>query len=126
MPFPILSTLTFLPIIAAILILFIKLKKDSYYWAYGIIIFVVNLIISLRLFWLFDKNNPAFQLMEIYPIFGSSSIKYFAGIDGISLLMIVLTTLLTPICIAISFNSVTKRVKEYVIAFLLIEGFVIG
>ncbi len=126
MHFPILSTLTFFPIIASLLILLIKFKKDSYYWSFGIAVSIINLIISLKLFWLFDKNNPAFQLMEIYPIFGNSSVKYFAGIDGISLLMISLTAILTPICLAISVNSVKKRIKEYVIAFLLIEGFVIG
>jgi NADH-quinone oxidoreductase subunit M len=64
--------------------------------------------------------------MEIIHLVSGRDIKYFLGIDGISLLMILLTAALTPICLAISINSVQKRVKEYVIAFLLIEGFVIG
>jgi NADH-quinone oxidoreductase subunit M len=126
MHFPIISTLIFLPIIASILLLFIKVKKNSFYWVYGLVISIINLALSFKLFSLFDKNISGFQLTEIYAIFKNSGIKYFVGIDGISLLMIVLTAFLTPICLAISVKSVEKRVKEYVIAFLLIEAFVIG
>lgn len=64
--------------------------------------------------------------MEIVKLVSNHDVKYFLGIDGISLLMIILTAALTPICLAISINSIQKRVREYVIAFLLIEGFVIG
>lgn len=64
--------------------------------------------------------------MEIIPLLSNHDIKYFLAIDGISLLMIILTCALTPICLLISLNSVKKRIKEYVISFLLIEGFVIG
>lgn len=126
MHFPIISTLIFLPIIASILLLFIKVKKNSFYWVYGLVISIINLALSFKLFSLFDKNISGFQLTEVYAIFKNSGIKYFVGIDGISLLMIVLTAFLTPICLAISVKSVEKRVKEYVIAFLLIEAFVIG
>ena len=64
--------------------------------------------------------------MEIFHLMPNRDIKYFLGIDGISLLMIVLTAILTPICLAISMESIQKRVKEFVVAFLVLEGLVIG
>ncbi len=126
MNFPILSALIFLPILAAILLLFFKFKNSRNYYIYGLFVSLINFALSCKLFFVFDKKIAGFQLTEIARIFGSSEIKYFVGIDGISLLLIILTTFLTPICLAISLNSIEKRVKEYVVAFLLIEGFVIG
>jgi NADH-quinone oxidoreductase subunit M len=126
MHFPILSTLIFLPIVAAILLLFLKTKCTRAYWIYGLFISFINLSLSCFLFYKFNKSLADFQFTEIFRIFNERDIKYFVGIDGISLLMILLTTFLTPICLAISVFSIEKRVKEYVIAFLLIEAFVIG
>ncbi len=126
MNFPILSTLIFLPILAAIFLAFFKFKNDKNYSFYGLFISLINLVLSLVLLGLFDKKIGDFQLKEIFQIISDSDIKYFVGIDGISLLMIILTAFLTPICLLVSFGSVEKRIKEYVISFLLIEGFVIG
>ena len=126
MSFPILSTLIFLPIIAAILMLTFRFKNQQNYYFYGLAIAFINLAIGIKLVCDFNKAVPNFQFMEIIPLISAHDIKYFLGIDGISLLMILLTCILTPICLAISINSVKKRVREYVIAFLLIEGFVIG
>lgn len=126
MNFPILSTLIFLPIVASIALLFIKFKNHRNYYIFGIAISFIELALSLKLLFSFNKTASNFQFMEIVRIVSGYDIKYFLGIDGISLLMIVLTAALTPICLAISFNTIQKRVKEYVIAFLLIEAFVIG
>ncbi len=126
MNFPILSVLIFLPIITALLLFFVNCKNNRIYYYYGITVSVLTLILSCKLFLNFDKNNADFQFVEIFQIFEPHNIKYFLGIDGISLLMIVLTAFLTPICLAISINSIEKRIKEFVACFLLIEGFVIG
>jgi NADH-quinone oxidoreductase subunit M len=126
MNFPILSTLIFLPILAAILLLVVKLKNSRRYYLYGLLISFVNLFLSCKLVFLFDKKIAGFQFVEIIQFISSQDIKYFVGVDGISIMMILLTTFLIPICLAISINSIQKRVKEYVIAFLLIEGLVIG
>lgn len=123
---PILSILIFLPVLAAIILLFIKCKNNRTYYIYGIAASLVNLVLSLLLLFVFKKDLPGFQSTEIFDILPLSGIKYFVGIDGLSLLLIVLTTALTPICLAISISSVQKRVKEFVIAFLLIEAFTIG
>ena len=126
MNFPILSTLIFLPILAAVFLLFFKFKNSRNYYTFGIATSLINFILSCKLLVDFDKTNASFQFSEVLRFVSNYDIKYFVGIDGISLLMILLTTFLTPICLAISINSVEKRVKEYVVAFLLIEGFVIG
>jgi len=126
MNIPILSVLIFLPILAAILLLFVNLKNSRGYFIYGLGVSFLNLFLTCKLLFIFDKKIAGFQFTEILRFFSDHDIKYFVGIDGISLLMIALTALLTPICLAISINSIEKRVKEYVVAFLLIEGLVIG
>lgn len=126
MNFPILSTLIFLPILAAIPLLFVKLKNSRHYYIYGIIISFIELALCCKLLFAFDKSINAFQFLESHHFLTAYDIKYSVGIDGMSFLMILLTAFLTPICLAISINSISKRVKEYVISFLLIEGLVIG
>lgn len=138
--FPILSTLIFLPIIAALFIAFFikggKEKSNKTLYLVSISFAVIEFILSLLLLFAFDKNNPKFQFVEKFsidiagflansnaPLSYSSS---FFGIDGLSLTMILLTTFLLPICLLVSVNSIKNRVKEYVICFLLLESFVIG
>ncbi len=124
--FPILSTLIFLPIIAAILMLPLRLKNARGYYAIGFVASLTNLVLSCVLLCDFNREIADFQFSEIIRFSSSYDIKYYLGIDGISLLMIVLTAILTPICLVISVDSIKKRIKEYVIAFLLIEAFVIA
>jgi len=124
--FPILSTLIFLPIIAAILMLPLRLKNARGYYAIGFVASLTNLALSCVLLFSFNREIAGFQFSEIIRFSSSYDIKYYLGIDGISLLMIVLTAILTPICLVISVNSINKRIKEYVVAFLLIEAFVIA
>lgn len=130
MSFPILSTLTFLPIVAAFLLFFVKFNDNKKYYFYGIFISLINFVISLKLLAHFDKTAKGFQFQEqiaTLKLFSfTRDIKYFLGVDGISTLMIVLTAFLIPICFLISMESVQKRVKEFVVAFLLIDGLVIG
>ena len=126
MNFPIISVLIFLPLISSILLLPIKTKSSIFYYSYGVIISIINFIISYKLLLEFDDLNASFQFIENYKIFSNYDIKYIVGVDGLSLLMIFLTTFLTPICLFISLNTVRIRVKEYIISFLLIEGLVIG
>ncbi len=132
--FPILSILTFLPLISALIIfLFVKntdqqqndqSNKKLFYSA--IAISVINFILSITLLFKFDKANANFQFTENISLIPEYGINYALGIDGISLVMIILTTFLIPICLITSINSVKNRVKEYVILFLLLESFVIG
>ncbi len=124
--FPILSLLTFLPIAAAVLLLPIKSKNYKNFYHFGLLISFVTFALSIKLLLSFDKSNAGFQFVEMFQLMQTQGFKYYMGIDGISVLLIILTTFLVPICLAISLNSITNRVKEYVICFLLLEGFVIG
>ena len=122
----ILSLMIFLPIIAALILSLVKLKNEKNYFNLGLLVCLVNFVISAKLFFDFDKSIAGFQYKEVAQILNNLSFKYYLGIDGIAVAMIILTTFLTPICLLISYNTINNRVKEFVICFLLIQGFVIG
>ncbi len=123
---PALSTITFLPILSAILLLVVGLKKDALNYYFSLAVSIITFVLSIVLIANFDKSVDGFQFKEMVKFISNHDIKYYVGVDGISVLMIVLTTFLTPICLIISRYSVKSRFKEFVICFLLIEGMVIG
>jgi NADH-quinone oxidoreductase subunit M len=123
--FPILSLVTFLPIISGVILFFINSRNNKNYYNFAILVGIVNFVLSLKLLRL-DLNSDDFQLVEKFSFLSGYDIKYALGIDGISSLMIILTTFLVPICLFVSVDAIKERVKEYVIAFLMLEGFVIG
>ncbi|WP_139975676.1 MULTISPECIES: NADH-quinone oxidoreductase subunit M [Brucella/Ochrobactrum group] len=125
---PILSTVTFLPLVGALLILLIKddseaARRNIRNVALLTTIFVF--ILSLVVWAGFDNSNPGFQMVEQVDWMGSG-ISYHMGVDGISVLFVVLSAFLMPFCILASWVSVEKRVKEYMIAFLILETLMIG
>lgn len=126
MNFPVLSTLIFLPIISALLLLVVKTNNNKFYFGYGLFVSIITLMISVLMLQQFDLSLNEYQFKHTYKFFSINDIKYFVGIDGISLMLILLTTLLIPICLAISFNSIKLRHKEFVIVFLVMEGLIIG
>ena len=121
-----LSILIFLPILAAFLLMFLRSQKNSFFYGYGMLVSLINFLVSIIVFAGFDATNPNFQFVEKLEFFFRDDIKYAVGVDGIAISMIILTTFLIPICLAVSLKSITQRVKEFVVAFLLIEGLVIG
>lgn len=127
--FPILSFLTFLPLIGAALILTIRgegeqVARNARYSALYTTLF--TLALSIYMFMRFDGNSAEFQFVEKHVWFETLGISYHMGIDGISLFFVLLSTLLTPICIIASWTSIKERVKEYMIAFLVLETFMVG
>ena len=126
MNFPILSTLIFLPLISSFFIFLSKDKSNSYSVIY-ISLFgsLATFLLSLFLWYSLDINSPEFQFVE-EKSWINNFIKFKLGIDGISILFIVLTTFITPICIISCINSVKTRVKEFLIAILILETFMIG
>ncbi len=74
----------------------------------------------------YDNSVDGFQFVEKYTWFEQSGISFHLGVDGISILFVLLSAALTPVCILASWNSIKKRVKEYMIAFLVLESFMIG
>ena len=125
---PILSILIFIPVVGIFFMLLIRNNDDqssqnlkhTALW-----ITVLNFIISLSLLFSFDLNNPDFQFVEKYAWI-ESGISYHLGIDGVSILFVILTTMLVPICILASYESIKFSVKEYLISFLALETFMIG
>ncbi len=121
---PILSLVTFLPLVGAIIIA--CLNKDAKANARWIALFttVATFLLSLIIWVNFDKSTAAFQFVEEAAWFGP--LKYKMGVDGISMLFVILTTFLMPICVLASWESIDERVKEYMAAFLLLETLMIG
>ena len=126
MNLPILSAITFLPLIGSLFI-FLNRKstndKSSIYVA--LFISFVTLGLSILLWFLFDKDFSGFQFIEEYTWI-SGYIKFKFGIDGISLLFIILTTFITPLCLISCVNSTKVKLREFLIAILILETFMIG
>jgi NADH-quinone oxidoreductase subunit M len=119
-----LSLVTFLP--AAFALAIATLNKESRGNARWLALWGTLLTFALSLLiWIgFDKSNPGFQFVEEAAWLGP--IKYKMGVDGISMLFVILTTFLMPLCILASWEAIEERVKEYMIAFLLLETLMIG
>ena len=118
--FPILSVITFLPAIGATFIVFFikKEKIEVIKWS--------ALFISLYLPFAYDSKNPDFQWVEKSVWIKRFGIHYFLGVDGISLLLVLLATFITVVCILASWSEITKKVKGYMALFLYIETASLG
>ena len=128
MNFPILSSITFLPLVGAFFIFLTKeekneLNKGAIY--VSLFTSIVNFILCLFLWISFDNSTPEFQFVEEFSWI-SGFIKFKFGIDGISILFILLTALILPISIISCINSIKIRLKEFLIALLVLETFMIG
>ena len=128
MNFPILSSLILLPTIGALFILLSKSKDQSNYQSskyVALFVSFANFFISLYLWYIFDPNITDFQFVENRPwLLGF--INYKVGIDGISILFIVLSTLIVPLCIISVNKTITTKLKEFLIAILIMESLMIG
>jgi len=120
---PILSLVTFAPLLGAAAILALPKAHTARWIALGTTI--VTLALSLVMLAGFDASNPGFQLVEKLDWMGGG-ISYHMGVDGISILFVILTTALMPFAIAASWESVENRVAEYMVAFLVLETMMIG
>ncbi|MDX2265604.1 MAG: NADH-quinone oxidoreductase subunit M [Hyphomicrobiales bacterium] len=125
---PILSTVTFLPLLGAALILALRGDDaDSRRNARWIALWttLITFAVSLYLLAGFDPTSAKYQFVEKHPWIGEA-ISYHMGVDGISLPFVILTTFLMPLCILASWTAIETRVKEYMIAFLVLETLMIG
>ena len=125
---PILSIIIFLPLVGVALLSLINSTtangernlKQTALW-----VVCLNFIVSIVMLINFDQSDPNFQFTESY-FWLNSGISYHLGVDGISILLIILTTFLMPFCILASFESIKVSLKEYLIAFLILETLMIG
>ena len=125
---PILTTIILLPLVGSLLLLLLRgddaaAKRNARWIALWttLITFGVSLVLVAQ----FDPANSGFQFVEHHPWL-SDKISYYLGADGLSLPFVILTTFLMPFCILASWRSIDTRVKEYMIAFLVLESLMIG
>jgi len=121
-----LSIVTFLPLLGGFVLLFIDREKVDFIRNFTLGLTSLVFLISLPLFINFDASNPNFQFVEKTVWIKSLGVSYHLGIDGISILLVLLTTFLTPLVILSSWTSIQKRVKEYMIMFLMLETGMLG
>ncbi|WP_440909428.1 NADH-quinone oxidoreductase subunit M [Candidatus Pelagibacter sp.] len=127
MSFPILSSLILLPTIGSIFLFFSKDKGGNSNTIKYVALFtsIVNFLISIYLWYLFDPTTADFQFVEDR-VWIKGFVNYKVGVDGISILFIILTTFITPLCIISVNNSVKNRLRDFLIAILIMESFMIG
>lgn len=129
---PVLSIMIFLPLICAFMVAMVRGEKGDEALVEKNVkhlsLFSSLFIFAFGLFMYqnYDPSIVGFQFEEKGSWFGNGGINYHLGVDGISVYFVLLSVFLTPICILASWNSVKKRVKEYMIAFLVLESFMIG
>jgi NADH-quinone oxidoreductase subunit M len=126
---PLLSITTFLPLLGALAIMLLRgNEEDTARLARWIALWtsLATFAVSVEVWAAFDPTRADFQLMEKADWLPDFNIAYRMGIDGISLFFVLLSTFLTPICVVSSWLAVTKRVKEYMIAFLVLETLMVG
>jgi NADH-quinone oxidoreductase subunit M len=127
--FPLLSLLTWLPLVGCVVILSVRGDEATVasnarwtaLWT-SLIVFALSLVLWVR----FDKSDPGFQFVESATWLPQWGITYKMGVDGIAVLFVLLSTVLTPICILASWESITVRVREYMLAFLVLETMMVG
>lgn len=125
---PLLSTVTFLPLIGVLVLLFMKdegetSRRNVYY--VSLMVTAFTFVFSLFVWIGFDNSNPGFQMVEKMDWLGAG-ISYHMGVDGISMLFIILTTFLMPLCVIASKDAIKNRFRDYMIAFLILETLMIG
>jgi NADH-quinone oxidoreductase subunit M len=125
---PILSTITFLPLVGVALMFFIRddneAGRKNIRWI-ALFTTLATFLVSLLIWSGFDTTTANFQFVENKPWL-DSGIRYHLGVDGISMLFVILTTFIMPFCILASWEAIETRIKAYFIAFLILETLMIG
>ncbi|MCW3475207.1 NADH-quinone oxidoreductase subunit M [Limobrevibacterium gyesilva] len=127
--FPLLSLVTFLPLVGGAVIMSVRGDEQTVasnarwtaLWT-SLIVLALSLILWVR----FDQADPGFQFVEDVSWLPQWGISYKMGVDGISVLFVLLSTVLTPICILASWESITTRVREFMLSFLILETMMVG
>lgn len=116
----------FSPIIGILILLFINKEKQNLIKSFGLAVSFVTFALSLIIYFGFDNSVSGLQFVEQHPWIAELDISYFVGVDGLSILLVMLTTFLTPIALIASWQAITGRLKEYVVFMLLLEFGMIG
>ncbi len=122
--FPILSVLIFLPLAGSLLLLVLPNDEIAKYWTLAVTLVTAG--ISMILYRDFDLSTPLYQFGESHPWIPTLNINYLLGVDGISLLLILMTTLLMPLCVLGSWKYITTRVRPFMFCLLIMETSMLG
>ncbi|MGE5199055.1 MAG: NADH-quinone oxidoreductase subunit M [Rhodospirillaceae bacterium] len=124
--FPILSLILFTPLVGAAALLFVsRQREDLIRWIANLFAFA-GFVVSLPLWFWYQAGGPQFQFVERHPWIPSVGADYFLGVDGFSVLLILLTTLMGTIAVLSSWTAIKERVKEYYVFLLVLQGGMIG
>ncbi|MFO7877523.1 MAG: NADH-quinone oxidoreductase subunit M [Desulfovermiculus sp.] len=126
---PILSILTFLPLAGVLIIALMPGSGPGAakrFWSIGLAVALLEFLVSIPVLIAFDSSIAGMQFTEHMVWIESLGISYSLGLDGISLWLVMLTTFFVPLCILCSFTYIQKKIREYIISFLLIETAMIG
>lgn len=121
-----LSLLIFLPLILAIPIIFFKKEKETLIKSYALIVSLIPLAIAVYLFFAYDPSNPGYQFVEKFKWIEITNTFYFLGIDGISMLLILMSTFMFPLAILASWTGIKTNIKEFYFLLLLLDASLIG
>ena len=126
MDFSLLTWILFIPVLTAIVLMFLPASEVRLAKLLALSASCLNFILSLLLWVRFDNSTPYFQFFESFPWLPFANIQFGIGVDGISIYFIVLTTFLVPACLLVGWTSIQHLVKEYCIAFLILESFMLA
>jgi NADH-quinone oxidoreductase subunit M len=121
-----LTAVTFLPTLGALALVLVPRRLGGLHRAIGLAVAVITFLISIPLWTRFEGDSADFQFEEVARWLPSLGVSYHIGIDGISLLLVMLTTLLTPLALASAWHAIEDRTKEFVITVLLLETGMLG
>ena len=123
---PILSWIIFFPLSGVVLLLFIDRRAEGLAKWITLTVSGVTFLISLPLYWLFDETTTAFQFVEMAPWIPAWGVSYHLGLDGITLFLVLLTTLLSFLAVLGTWTAIEKYTREFMIALLLLESGMVG
>jgi NADH-quinone oxidoreductase subunit M len=118
--------LLLVPLFGGLLLLFIGNKKENSIRYFGVAVSIITFLISLVIYFNFKMDNPSFQFVHKFNWIANLHISYIVGIDGLSLLLVLLTTFLTPLTLISSWSSINKKVKEFTFFMLMLEVGMLG
>ena len=122
--YPVLSLTMIIPAVGAFVCLF--LRDKTLLKVCGLIATIVTMAVSIPLFTRFETGTPKYQFVELRSWFPALNLDYVVGVDGISSLLVLLTTFIMPLCVLCSWRHIEERVKEFIIVMLLMEAAMIG
>ncbi|MCK4379487.1 MAG: NADH-quinone oxidoreductase subunit M, partial [Deltaproteobacteria bacterium] len=122
--YPILSAVLGIPLVGALIAIF--LKGDGLLKSWGLLVTLVTAVVSLPLYTRFDPTTAKYQFAEVYRWFPALHLNFSVGVDGISVLLVLLTTFVMPLCILCSWNYIKDRFKEFIFVVLVMEAAMLG